>query len=53
LVILTTLVGPSSAVLMIPRSGVPRVVDTKWGWVPAPLDEMFPNKVNNSNGLGL
>lgn len=52
LIIITTVVGPSSAILMIPRQGTPKVVDTQYGKATASLEEMFPGKVDISNGLG-
>lgn len=52
LLILTALVGPSSAVLMIPERGSPNVVEKKT--IPlGPIDVTFPTNLDRIHGLDM
>jgi len=53
LIVLTTLVGPSSAVLMIPRPGMNRIVGLDVQCLAGSLEYVFPSKLNVSQGLDL
>lgn len=53
LIALTALVGPSSAVLMIPRAGSPLVVGTGTVYVEGSSQYLYPTVVGLANGLDL
>ena len=53
LVVLTALVGPSSAVLMIPRPGMGKVLGFDLQCLGGSLEYVFPSDVNVTHGLDL
>ncbi|KAH7371252.1 hypothetical protein BKA66DRAFT_572987 [Pyrenochaeta sp. MPI-SDFR-AT-0127] len=53
LTILTALVGPSSAVLMIPRAGLPHVLETVEQHANISTKELFPDRVNKTHNMNL
>jgi hypothetical protein len=53
LIFSTALVGPSSAVLMIPRSGSPRHVGDFTLYTNASYEQLFPTTIGRANGLQL
>jgi hypothetical protein len=53
LIFLTALVGPSSAILMIPRPGTPRELGSLVFYPNASQENMFPSHVNETRGLKL
>ena len=53
LMITTALVGPSSAVLMIPRPNCPKSDPAKRIFADAPIEALFPSHVGRPEGLTL
>ena len=53
LMITTALVGPSSAVLMIPRPNCPKSDPAKRIFADAPIEALFPSHVGHPEGLTL
>ena len=53
LLFLTAVVGPSSAILMIPRPGMPQLVATTTRYMNVSEDDLFPNHINQTHTLNL
>jgi hypothetical protein len=53
LLVLTALVGPSSAVLMIPRPGSPNVLGKITRYANKSVQDLYPSPLNRTNGLAL
>lgn len=48
---LTSLVGPSSAILMIPRPDTPHIVQEYNWYLPNSTDDVYPSSLSQHNGL--
>jgi hypothetical protein len=53
IVILTSLVGPSTAILMIPRPNTPHIVEEVTLYALNSTEAIFPSRLTQSNGLGV
>ena len=53
LLFMTAVVGPSSAILMIPRPGMPNSEQTEVRYMNASEETIFPTHLNHTHGLNL